>query len=62
MFVLVRVVTYSALLIGLVLIYAPARLLSWSGIVRPAVIDVQQVAGLVIGEEPTLRQTFGPEY
>ena len=49
MFVLVRAVTYSALFIGLVLIYAPARLLSWSGLVRPAAIEVQQVAGMVIG-------------
>ena len=32
MFVLVRAVTYAALFIGLVLIYVPARLLSWSGI------------------------------
>ena len=49
MFVLVRAVTYAALFIGLVLIYIPARLLSWSGIVRPAAIEVQQVAGMVIG-------------
>jgi protein-S-isoprenylcysteine O-methyltransferase Ste14 len=49
MFVLVRAVTYAALFIGLLLIYLPARLLSWSGIVRPAAIEVQQVAGMVIG-------------
>lgn len=49
MFVLVRAATYAALFIGLVLIYVPANLLSWSGIVRPAVIEVQQVAGMVIG-------------
>src|SRR3989442_5774646 len=49
MFVLVRAVTYAALFIGLVLIYLPARLLSWSGIVRTAAIEVQQVAGMVIG-------------
>jgi protein-S-isoprenylcysteine O-methyltransferase Ste14 len=49
MFVLVRAVTYAALFIGLVLIYVPARLLSWSGIVRPAAIEAQQVAGMVIG-------------
>ena len=49
MFVFVRAVTYSTLFIGLVLVYAPARLLSWSGIVRPAAIEVQQVAGMVIG-------------
>jgi len=49
MFVLVRAFTYAALFIGLVLIYVPARLLSWSGIVRPATIEAQQVAGMVIG-------------
>lgn len=49
MFVLIRAVTYAALFIGLVLIYLPARLLSWSGIVRPAAIGVPQVAGMVIG-------------
>jgi protein-S-isoprenylcysteine O-methyltransferase Ste14 len=49
MFVLVRAVTYSALFIGLLLIYLPARVLSWSGIVRPSVIAVPQVAGMVLG-------------
>ncbi len=49
MFVLVRAVTYAALFVGLVLIYAPARLSSWSGLVRPAGIEVQQVAGMAIG-------------
>jgi protein-S-isoprenylcysteine O-methyltransferase Ste14 len=49
MFVLFRAVTYSALFIGFVLIYLPARVMSWSGIVRPAAIGVQQVAGMVIG-------------
>jgi protein-S-isoprenylcysteine O-methyltransferase Ste14 len=49
MFVLFRAITYAVLFIGLVLIYVPARLLSWSGIDRPAAIEVQQVAGMVIG-------------
>ena len=49
MFILVRAVTYAALFIGLVLVYVPGRLLSWSGIVRPATIGVQQVAGIAIG-------------
>ena len=47
MFVLVRAVTYAVLFIGLLLIYVPARLLAWSGIVRPAAIEVQQAAGMV---------------
>ena len=49
MFVIVRAVTYAALFIGLVLIYVPARLLAWSGIVRPAAIEVQQISGMIIG-------------
>ena len=48
MFVVVRAVTYATLFTALVLIYVPARLLSWSGIVRPAAIDVAQVAGMVV--------------
>jgi protein-S-isoprenylcysteine O-methyltransferase Ste14 len=48
MFVFARAVTYSALFIGFLLIYLPARVLSRSGIVRPA-IAVPQVAGMLIG-------------
>jgi protein-S-isoprenylcysteine O-methyltransferase Ste14 len=47
--VIFRTVTYAALFIGLVLIFLPARLLSWSGIVRPEAIGVQQVAGMIVG-------------
>src|SRR5437667_5160575 len=49
MFVLVRAVTYATLFIGLVLIYLPAQFLSGSGIVRPEIIGVRQVAGMIIG-------------
>jgi protein-S-isoprenylcysteine O-methyltransferase Ste14 len=49
MFVLVRAVTYATLFIGLVLIYVPARLLYWSGVVRPVAIEVPHLAGMVIG-------------
>jgi protein-S-isoprenylcysteine O-methyltransferase Ste14 len=48
-FVLIRALTYAALFIGLVLIYLPASLLSWSGIARPASIEAQQIAGMAIG-------------
>jgi protein-S-isoprenylcysteine O-methyltransferase Ste14 len=48
-FVLARAVTYAALFIGLLLIYLPARLLAWSGVVRPAAIGAPQVAGMAIG-------------
>lgn len=49
MFVLVRTITYASLFIGFVLVYVPARLLSWSGIVRPASIEWEQVVGMLIG-------------
>ena len=49
MFVLVRAITYATLFIGLVLVYLPGRLLAGSGIVRPAVIGVPQIAGMIIG-------------
>jgi protein-S-isoprenylcysteine O-methyltransferase Ste14 len=49
MFVLMRAITYASLFIGVVLIYLPVRVLSWSGIVPPQEIGVQQIAGMVIG-------------
>ncbi|MEY2481715.1 MAG: hypothetical protein QOK24_243 [Verrucomicrobiota bacterium] len=49
MFVFVRVITFSALFIGFFLIYLPARVLAGAGIVRPAAIELQQVAGMLIG-------------
>jgi protein-S-isoprenylcysteine O-methyltransferase Ste14 len=48
MFVFVRAITYAALFIGLVLIYVPARLLAWTGIVRPDEIGFLQTAGMII--------------
>jgi protein-S-isoprenylcysteine O-methyltransferase Ste14 len=48
MFVVVRAVTYAALFIGLLLVYVPAQLLSGSGLIRPAVIGLAQVAGMII--------------
>src|SRR5260370_8367312 len=49
MFVFARAVTWAALFIGFVLIYSPGRLLSWTGIVRPAAIARPQIVGMVIG-------------
>lgn len=48
-FVVARAITYAALFVGLVIFYLPARLLSWFGIARPAVLAVEQVAGMTIG-------------
>lgn len=47
-FVLVRALTYAALFISLVLVIVPARVLSWSGITRPASIGTWQAIGIII--------------
>lgn len=49
MVVLVRAATYAALFIGLVLVFVPARVLSWSGITRPAAMGVPQIGRMVLG-------------
>ena len=47
-FVLVRTVTYASLFIGVVLVFLPARLLSWSGVTRPPAIGAMQVTGVLV--------------
>jgi protein-S-isoprenylcysteine O-methyltransferase Ste14 len=54
MFLLARALTYAALFIGFLLIYVPDRLLSWSGMVRPAKIGTTQVAGVIVGTIGTI--------
>jgi protein-S-isoprenylcysteine O-methyltransferase Ste14 len=49
MLILVRAITYATIFISLVLIYLPSQLLERSGILRPAVISLQQVIGMFIG-------------
>ena len=49
MFVVARAITYASIFIGLVLVFVPARLISWSGIGRPAANGVSQVVGMVVG-------------
>jgi len=49
MFIAFRAITYATLFIGLSLIYLPARVLGWSGIVRPAAIQWPQVVGIILG-------------
>lgn len=46
-FVLARAITYAALFIGLLFIYLPGRLLSWSGIVQPEGTRIAQIAGMI---------------
>jgi protein-S-isoprenylcysteine O-methyltransferase Ste14 len=48
MFVFVRAVTYASLFIGFVLVYAPARILAGSGLVRPAAIGAQRVTAMLV--------------
>jgi protein-S-isoprenylcysteine O-methyltransferase Ste14 len=49
MFVLARAATYSALFIGLLIIFLPERILSSTRIIRPAAIGAWQVAGMFLG-------------
>ena len=49
MFVLARAATYSALFVGLLLVFLPDRILSTSGIIQPAAIGAWQVAGMLLG-------------
>jgi protein-S-isoprenylcysteine O-methyltransferase Ste14 len=54
MFVTFRAITYSTLFVGLLLIYLPARVLSWSGIVRPTAVGSPQIIGTIIGSAGAL--------
>ncbi len=49
MAVLFRAITYATLFAGLLLIYLPARLLSWAGIVHPAAMGGAQILGIALG-------------
>jgi len=48
MWVLMRAVTWATLFIGFVLVFLPARVLSWSGITPIPVIGVWQVFGMMV--------------
>ena len=49
MFVAARAITYATLFIAFLLIWLPARVLSWSGLGRPPVIEAPQIAGMIVG-------------
>jgi protein-S-isoprenylcysteine O-methyltransferase Ste14 len=49
MFVLLRAITYATLFVGLLLIYLPERVLSWSGIVCPTAVEGPQILGMILG-------------
>src|SRR5438874_13827344 len=48
MFVLARAATYSTLFIGLLLVFLPARVLAWSGVVRPAAFGPIELVGAMV--------------
>lgn len=48
MLVMFRALIYASLFVGFLFVYLPARLLSWSGIARPAEIQLPQIAGAFI--------------
>ena len=48
-FAVARAVTYAALFIGLIFVYLPGRLLSWSGLVRPEAKGALQITGMIVG-------------
>lgn len=45
MFILVRTLVYSTLFIGFLLVFLPARVLTWSGIAAPGRVGVLQLLG-----------------
>ena len=45
---LVRALTYAILFVSLVLVFFPAHMLSWSGIVQPKAIGLAQVSGMIV--------------
>jgi protein-S-isoprenylcysteine O-methyltransferase Ste14 len=49
MFVAFRAITYATLFIAFLLIYLPARVLTWSGIRQPAASHEAQIVGIVVG-------------
>ena len=48
MWVLIRAVTYSALFIGFLLVFLPARVLAWSGITPVPMIGMSQIGGMLV--------------
>jgi protein-S-isoprenylcysteine O-methyltransferase Ste14 len=48
LFALVRALTYATLFVGFVLVFLPARVLTWSGVAAPRALAIPQIAGMVI--------------
>jgi protein-S-isoprenylcysteine O-methyltransferase Ste14 len=43
-----RAVVYATAFVGLLLVFVPAQLLTWSGIPRPTSIGAPQIAGVIV--------------
>jgi protein-S-isoprenylcysteine O-methyltransferase Ste14 len=48
LFALIRALTYATLFVGLVLVFLPARVLSWSGVTAPPALATPQIAAMAI--------------
>jgi protein-S-isoprenylcysteine O-methyltransferase Ste14 len=53
-FVFIRAITWATLFVGFLLVFLPARVLSWSEIVAPASIGAAQVAGVIVAASGAL--------
>jgi len=53
-FTVAPAVTYAALFIGLLFIYFPGRLLTWSGIAWPEPKGALQIEGMIVGGVGTI--------
>ena len=60
MFVLARAVTYSAVFIGLLLIFLPDRILASTGIKPPAAIGAWQVVSRQTPDTPDCWKVIAP--
>jgi protein-S-isoprenylcysteine O-methyltransferase Ste14 len=49
LFTLARALVYATLFIGLLLVFLPGQVLSWSGIVRPATVGPLELLGIAVG-------------
>ena len=48
MFLLIRTLTYGSLFVAFLLVFLPARVLEWSGVMRPNAIGPLQVVGALV--------------
>jgi len=49
LFIIFRTIIYATLFIAFVLIYLPSRVMSWTGLARPAAMGGPQILGILLG-------------